>query len=94
MDGSRVSLRTPEGAIRLELPLPGLYNVYNALAAVAAGLELGLEPGRIASALADMRAAFGRVETIDVGGIAALDPADQEPGGRERGPAHAAPRGG
>jgi UDP-N-acetylmuramyl tripeptide synthase len=68
MDGSRVELRTPEGPMRLELPLPGLYNVYNALAAVAAALELGVAPERIVSALAGMRAAFGRVETVDVAG--------------------------
>ena len=29
----------------LELPLPGLYNVYNALAAIAAGLRLGVDAG-------------------------------------------------
>jgi len=68
MDGSRTRVRTPEGEIDLDLPLPGLYNVYNALAAVAAGLRLGVAPERIAGALADMRAAFGRVETIPVGG--------------------------
>jgi len=68
MNGSRVTLRTPKGEIRLELPLPGLYNVYNALAAVTAGLKLGVAPERIATALGEMRAAFGRVETIDVGG--------------------------
>jgi UDP-N-acetylmuramyl tripeptide synthase len=68
MDGSRVTVRTPAGEIRLRLPLPGLYNVYNALAAVAAGLKLGVAPERIASALGEMRAAFGRVETIEVAG--------------------------
>ncbi|HEY5709614.1 MAG TPA: Mur ligase family protein [Solirubrobacterales bacterium] len=68
MEGSRVALRTPAGPLRLELPLPGLYNVYNALAAVAAGLELGVAPERIAPALAGMRAAFGRVETIEIAG--------------------------
>ncbi len=61
-------MRTPAGELALELPLPGLYNVYNALAAVAAALELGVEAPRIAAALAGMRAAFGRVETIDVAG--------------------------
>jgi UDP-N-acetylmuramyl tripeptide synthase len=69
MEGSRVEVRTPQGALRLELPLPGLYNVYNALAAVAASLQLGVTPERIASALAGMRAAFGRVETIDAAGV-------------------------
>jgi UDP-N-acetylmuramyl tripeptide synthase len=67
MAGSRSTVRTPAGEIRLELPLPGLYNVYNALAAVAAGLRLGVAPERIAAALGEMRAAFGRVETIAVG---------------------------
>ena len=69
MDGSAVTVRTQQGEIRLELPLPGLYNVYNALAAVAAGLRLGVAPERISSALGEMRAAFGRVETIPVGGV-------------------------
>jgi UDP-N-acetylmuramyl tripeptide synthase len=68
MDGSRSTVRTPAGEIELELPLPGLYNVYNALAAMAAGLCLGVAPARIAAALGEMRAAFGRVETIAVAG--------------------------
>jgi UDP-N-acetylmuramyl tripeptide synthase len=68
MRGSRVAVRIPTGEIQLELPLPGLYNVYNALAAVAAGLRLGVAPERIVAALGGMRAAFGRVETIEVAG--------------------------
>ncbi|HET9593298.1 MAG TPA: MurT ligase domain-containing protein, partial [Solirubrobacterales bacterium] len=68
MEGSRSRVRTPSGEIELKLPLPGLYNVYNALAAVAAGLRLGVAPERIAGALGEMRAAFGRVETIPVSG--------------------------
>jgi len=66
MDGSAVTVRTPGGELRLELPLPGLYNVYNALAAVAAAIELGVDPTRIPPALSAMRGAFGRVETIEV----------------------------
>jgi UDP-N-acetylmuramyl tripeptide synthase len=68
MEGSLVTLRTPAGELRLELPLPGLYNVYNALAAVAAALELGVAAERVSPALAGMRAAFGRVETIEIAG--------------------------
>ncbi len=68
MEGSRSTIRTPAGELVLELPLPGLYNVYNALAAIAAGIRLGVAPERIAAALGEMRAAFGRVETIAVGG--------------------------
>jgi UDP-N-acetylmuramyl tripeptide synthase len=67
MEGSAATVRVPGGEIEVELPLPGLYNVYNALAAIAAAIVLGVEPGRIAAALRDMRAAFGRVETIPIG---------------------------
>jgi lipid II isoglutaminyl synthase (glutamine-hydrolysing) len=66
MDGSRSRIRSPAGEIELDLPLPGLYNVYNALAAIAAGLQLGVAPDRIGHALEGTRAAFGRVETIAV----------------------------
>jgi lipid II isoglutaminyl synthase (glutamine-hydrolysing) len=68
MEGSRVSIRTPGGTLDLDLPLPGVYNVYNALAAIAAALELGVRRELIAPALAGMRTAFGRVETIETEG--------------------------
>jgi lipid II isoglutaminyl synthase (glutamine-hydrolysing) len=68
MSGSAVTVRTPAGELRLDLPLPGLYNVYNALAAIAAGLQLGIEPASIATALSEARGAFGRVETVAVDG--------------------------
>ena len=67
MRGSTMVVRTPAGPLTVELPLPGLYNVYNALAAITAGLELGVAPERVAPALGEMRGAFGRVETVDVG---------------------------
>jgi lipid II isoglutaminyl synthase (glutamine-hydrolysing) len=66
MDGSRVTVRTPQGELRLDLPLPGLYNVYNALGALTAALELGVAPERIVTALAKAKTAFGRVETIEL----------------------------
>jgi lipid II isoglutaminyl synthase (glutamine-hydrolysing) len=66
MSGSSLAIQTPRGELAIELPLPGLYNVYNALAAIAAALELGVPPERIGPALSAMRGAFGRVETIAV----------------------------
>ncbi len=68
MEGTTATVRSAAGEVRLELPLPGLYNVYNALAALAAASELGVEPPRAIAALARVRAAFGRVETIEVAG--------------------------
>ncbi len=67
MRGSSLAVRTPAGELAVELPLPGLYNVYNALAAIAAALELGIAPAKIAPALGTMRGAFGRVETVAIG---------------------------
>jgi lipid II isoglutaminyl synthase (glutamine-hydrolysing) len=67
MEGSAATVRVPGGEIEVELPLPGLYNVYNALGAIAAALKLGVDAERVAAALGGMRAAFGRVETIPIG---------------------------
>jgi UDP-N-acetylmuramyl tripeptide synthase len=47
--------------------LPGLYNVYNLLAAVAAALEVGVSIDRIGGVLEDFSGAFGRLERIAVG---------------------------
>jgi UDP-N-acetylmuramyl tripeptide synthase len=66
MSGSRVTVRTTGGEVELRLPLPGLYNVYNALAALAAAARLGIPVAEAAGALASMEAVFGRVETIRI----------------------------
>jgi UDP-N-acetylmuramyl tripeptide synthase len=66
--GSRIRLSTPDGELELTLPLPGLYNVYNALAAVSAALRSGVPLEVIGRGLESMKAVFGRVETIDVAG--------------------------
>ncbi len=67
MRGSSLTVRTPVGELEVELPLPGLYNVYNALAAITAGLELGVAAEKIPSGLAETRGAFGRVEKVAIG---------------------------
>jgi lipid II isoglutaminyl synthase (glutamine-hydrolysing) len=68
MRGSRVTVRAPEGEVELRLPLPGVYNVYNGLAALTAAIRLGVPLDLAAAALGRMEAVFGRVETIDVHG--------------------------
>ena len=68
ISGSQVQVTTPEGDLDLNLPLPGLYNVYNALAAVTAGLRSGVSLAHIRDGLESMRAVFGRVETIEISG--------------------------
>jgi UDP-N-acetylmuramyl tripeptide synthase len=68
MDGSDLDLRTPAGRISLRLPLPGLYNVYNALAAAAAATALGASLDDVRAGLEQTRAVFGRVEKIPIDG--------------------------
>ncbi len=75
------------------LPLPGLYNVYNALGAAALATALGVALDDIVAGLQDTAPAFGRAESVPRRRARAVDPARQEPGRRQRGAAHAAPRG-
>jgi UDP-N-acetylmuramyl tripeptide synthase len=62
------TLTAPEGTRRIELPLPGLYNVYNALAAAALCLRLGVPLDEVAAGLTAVEPAFGRAETIQLDG--------------------------
>jgi UDP-N-acetylmuramyl tripeptide synthase len=57
-----------EGEVRVAMPVPGLYNVYNGLAALAAALELGVPLTRAAASLERAGASFGRMEVIPVEG--------------------------
>ena len=60
-------LETPEGSRRVELSVPGLYNVYNAVAASALTRALGTSLDDIVAGLGRFSAAFGRFERIDAG---------------------------
>ena len=65
---SRVHTSHAAGSIRVELPLPGLYNVYNALAPPVCALSLGVELPTIAAGNGFVVPAFGRAETIELYG--------------------------
>jgi UDP-N-acetylmuramoyl-L-alanyl-D-glutamate--2,6-diaminopimelate ligase len=54
-------------SVNVRLPLPGLFNVYNALAAIAAGHALGVAPHAAAEALATAQRVPGRFEPVDEG---------------------------
>jgi UDP-N-acetylmuramyl tripeptide synthase len=64
--GASFRLRTPSATIAIELPLPGLYNVYNALGAAALCLALGVSLETVAAGLEGVTAAFGRAERIQI----------------------------
>jgi len=53
---------------RLRLGLPGLYNLYNALAAIAASRSTGIQVADSIQALETFSAAFGRFEQIQISG--------------------------
>jgi UDP-N-acetylmuramyl tripeptide synthase len=55
------------GTRRVELRLPGLYNVYNALGAASLALTLGVPLDDVAAGLERFSAAFGRFERIAIG---------------------------
>jgi UDP-N-acetylmuramyl tripeptide synthase len=61
---ARFLLRAPTGEAEVALALPGLYNVYNALAAAALASALEIPVETIAAGLSGTRAAFGRAETL------------------------------
>jgi UDP-N-acetylmuramyl tripeptide synthase len=61
---ARFALRAPAGQVEVRLALPGLYNVYNALAAAALATALGVGLDSIVAGLADTTAAFGRAESV------------------------------
>jgi UDP-N-acetylmuramyl tripeptide synthase len=64
-----IDVALPDGAcLRIKLPLSGLYNVYNALAAIAGATALGLSADAISRALNDFSAAFGRQERFAIEG--------------------------
>jgi lipid II isoglutaminyl synthase (glutamine-hydrolysing) len=65
---ARFQLSTPAGDAEVKLALPGLYNVYNALAAAALAVAMEIPLAEIVAGLQGTRAAFGRAETVKVGG--------------------------
>lgn len=51
---------------RVSLPIPGGFTIYNALAVIAAALNLGLELPEIALALSHAQGVKGRVEVVNI----------------------------
>jgi lipid II isoglutaminyl synthase (glutamine-hydrolysing) len=67
LDGVSFELHAPNGSLRVRLAVPGLYNVYNALAAASLALSLGVALDDVVAGLERFRAAFGRFERFSVG---------------------------
>src|SRR5207253_82575 len=65
--GSHFECRTPDGTVHVETRLPGLFNVSNALAAIAAARSLGVTLEACAEALSEAARVPGRFEPVDEG---------------------------
>jgi UDP-N-acetylmuramoyl-L-alanyl-D-glutamate--2,6-diaminopimelate ligase len=65
--GIRVAYDAPSGAATLELRLAGRFNVHNALAVVALGEAIGLDPEAVRLGLASVQRVPGRMERVELG---------------------------
>ena len=72
LESVEFTLIAPAGKRRVRLGVPGLYNVYNALAAASLALALGAGLDDVEAGLRRFGAAFGRFERIEVGGRSLL----------------------
>jgi UDP-N-acetylmuramoyl-L-alanyl-D-glutamate--2,6-diaminopimelate ligase len=63
----RVAYDAPSGAAVLDLQLVGRFNVHNALAVVALGEAVGLDPAAVRDGLASLAVVPGRMERIERG---------------------------
>ncbi|WP_432666583.1 UDP-N-acetylmuramoyl-L-alanyl-D-glutamate--2,6-diaminopimelate ligase [Wukongibacter baidiensis] len=61
---SKFSLNTPRGKIDIKINIPGMFNIYNSLAAAAFGYILGLELECIKKGLESLRSIPGRFEIV------------------------------
>lgn len=66
VDATEIGVTGPFGVRQWQISLPGLYNSYNVLAAVAGAVAVGAPLPAIDAAITGFRAAFGRLERIRV----------------------------
>ncbi len=68
LEGSKFSVTGVEH-VSIELPIPGVYHVYDFLAAFATGVNLNIPASLMAQYLGEFKPAFGRVERLPFGYI-------------------------
>lgn len=67
-ESSVIKLKIDNKEFEANVNLPGLYNIYNALAAAACGHCLDLPAENTVRALQTFKCGFGRMETVETGG--------------------------
>ena len=71
--GMQARIHTPEGERDVRIPIPGEHNVYNALAATAVGLSLGLSLDQISSGILKAKTIGGRTNLLNTGSMTVID---------------------
>ncbi len=71
--GIDFDLHLPEGVYRVHVAIPGMHNVYNAMAAAAVGRALGLSPEEICAGIEAARTIGGRTNLIEADGYLVID---------------------
>ena len=68
LNGTDIKVRYNGDVLRFTIPLPGIFNVYNFLAALALSHNLNLDTVKIADSLKDFTPSFGRNEKFEING--------------------------
>lgn len=63
--GIRGDIETPAGTVRVNSPLVGMHNFYNAMSATGVGAALGITPSAISRGIADLAIVPGRLERVE-----------------------------
>lgn len=79
--GSQFKLTYKNESVLIELPLPGMFNVYNALAAAALAFKIGIPIEQIKAGLCHYSTLFGRSEKVKIGTHEALIQLIKNPAG-------------
>ncbi len=66
-EGIRMLIESPYGVFPVQSPLVGSFNMFNMLAAAAAGLALGVSPEAVQQAFSEFRGVAGRMERVEQG---------------------------
>lgn len=66
--GVQFDMHCPLGTIRMYVPIPGLFSVFNAMGAAAAAIQLGLPLSAVKNGIETMGSVSGRLEPLPTGG--------------------------
>lgn len=72
-EGMEAVVHTPAGEFKANITIPGEHNVYNALAATAVGLELGLSLEEIQKGIEEAKTIAGRTNLVKANGMNVID---------------------